>query len=77
MRVREVATYIGHDPHPITGARVVLTVAHLDHTPENNDDANLLAMCQRCHNRYDADHRSATRRATADAALRAIGQMTL
>jgi hypothetical protein len=22
-----------HAPHPVTGSRVVLTVAHLDHTP--------------------------------------------
>ena len=35
--------------------RVVLTVAHLDHQPENCDHANLKAMCQRCHLRYDAD----------------------
>ena len=41
-------------PHPITGATVILTVAHLDHTPENCGDENLKAMCQRCHNRYDA-----------------------
>ena len=33
--------------------KVVLTVAHLDHTPENCDPSNLKAMCQRCHNRYD------------------------
>lgn len=51
-------------PHPITGSRVVLTVSHLDHDPTNNDDANLLAMCQRCHLRYDADLHRATREAT-------------
>lgn len=39
--------------------RIVLTVAHLDHQPENCDTDNLRAWCQRCHNRYDA----ATRRA--------------
>ena len=33
--------------------KIVLTVAHLDHQPENCDEANLLAMCQRCHLRYD------------------------
>lgn len=44
-------------PHPITKSIVVLTVAHLDHTPENCGDDNLKAMCQRCHNRYDAPHR--------------------
>ncbi len=45
-------------PHPVTGSRVVLTTAHLDHTPENNgtpgDRPNLRAMCQRCHLTYDA-----------------------
>lgn len=41
-------------PHPVTGSRVALTVAHLDHTPENCDPANLRAWCQRCHNTYDA-----------------------
>jgi hypothetical protein len=46
--------------------KVVITIAHLDHTPENCDDDNLRAMCQRCHNRYDSDHRAQTRRATRD-----------
>jgi len=44
------------EPHPVTGSRVVLTVAHLDHTPENVSDDNLRAMCQRCHLTYDAQH---------------------
>jgi 5-methylcytosine-specific restriction endonuclease McrA len=44
-------------PHPITGSKVVLTVAHLDHKPENCDPANLRAWCQRCHNTYDAPMR--------------------
>ncbi len=43
---------------------VVLTCAHLDHTPEHCDDDNLLAMCQRCHLRYDAPHHAATAHAT-------------
>lgn len=42
-------------PHPVTRSRVVLTVAHLDHTPENCAETNLKAMCQRCHLAYDAD----------------------
>ena len=33
---------------------MVLTVAHLDHTPENNALTNLKAMCQRCHLRLDS-----------------------
>jgi 5-methylcytosine-specific restriction endonuclease McrA len=43
-------------PHPVTGSKVVLTVAHLDHTPENCDPDNLRALCQRCHLTYDAKH---------------------
>lgn len=39
--------------------RVVLTVAHLDHQPENCDRENLRALCQRCHNAYDAPMRAA------------------
>lgn len=39
--------------------KIVLTVAHLDHTPENCADENLKALCQRCHNRYDAPMRRA------------------
>lgn len=40
--------------HPETGARVVLTVAHLDHNPDNCAPGNLRAWCQRCHLTYDA-----------------------
>lgn len=35
--------------------KIVLTVAHLDHTPEHCEPENLLAMCQRCHLRMDAE----------------------
>lgn len=37
--------------------QIVLTIAHLDHTPENCGDDNLRAWCQRCHNRYDVVNR--------------------
>lgn len=57
----ERCSAINYEPHPITGSRVVLTVAHLDHTPENVDDDNLRAFCQRCHLRYDRDHHAASR----------------
>ena len=33
--------------------RFVLTVAHLDHRPENCDRSNLKALCSVCHCRYD------------------------
>jgi hypothetical protein len=41
--------------------RIVLTVAHLDHTPENCSDENLRDWCQKCHNTYDVPHRKQTR----------------
>jgi len=44
-----------------TGSKVVLTTAHLDHTPENCDDDNLKAMCQGCHLHYDRDHHKESR----------------
>ena len=47
------------ESHPVTGSKVILTVAHLDHNPENCDDDNLKAMCQRCHLRYDQHHHKA------------------
>lgn len=56
----------GH-AHPVTGSKVVLTVAHRDHTPENCDPANLFAACQKCHLSYDAAHHAATRARTRHA----------
>lgn len=46
------------EPHPETGAIVVLTTAHVfDDRPEASDLLNLAALCQRCHNRHDAKDR--------------------
>lgn len=62
-------------PHPITGATVVLTVAHVhDDRPEASSLLNLAALCQRCHNRHDIRDRIARRRARLEAAS---GQMRL
>jgi hypothetical protein len=47
-----------------TGSKVVLTTAHLDHTPEHCEPANLRAMCQGCHLNYDRDHHAETRAMT-------------
>lgn len=66
-----------HQAHPVTGSKVVLTVAHLDHTPENCDPTNLLAMCQACHLRYDAHHHAQTRATTRHTAQQAAGQLVL
>lgn len=48
---------VNYEPHPRTGSRVILTIAHMDQTPENNNPANLRALCQKCHNAWDAPHR--------------------
>lgn len=52
--------------NPITGNKVILTTAHLDHDTTNNDPANLKALCNYHHLRYDrflhAKNAAATRR---------------
>ncbi len=57
-------------PHPVTGSKVVLTVAHLNHEPEDCNDTNLMAMCQRCHLTYDAKHHAESARQTRRAQMR-------
>lgn len=66
-----------YQPHPDTGSRVVLTVAHLgvalaDGSPGNKHDKmdvrneNLAALCQRCHLNFDRDeHKFNARRSRA------------
>jgi hypothetical protein len=61
-------TAMNGEPHPVTGSKVVLTVAHLgidkaDGRPGDKNDLwdirleNLMAMCQRCHLLFDLhDH---------------------
>jgi len=39
--------HCGHDHDPVNG--YCLTVHHLDMDTTNNDDDNLVALCQRCH----------------------------
>lgn len=57
-----------------TGSLVVLTTAHLDHTPENCADENLRAMCQGCHLHYDREHHAESRRRREREAREAAGQ---
>lgn len=52
------------DATGVSFSRVVLTIAHLDHTPEHCDDDNLRAWCQRCHLTYDAKHHAQSAYAT-------------
>lgn len=58
-------------PDQLRIVRIVLTVAHLNHTPEDCRPENLKCWCQRCHNNYDAKHRrqGIQERARATAAI--------
>lgn len=53
-----------YKPHPETGSKVILTIAHLDHDTKNNDLSNLRAWCQRCHLTYDAKLHAKNAKAT-------------
>lgn len=50
------------------GIKVVLGVAHLNHTPGDDRDENLKALCQWCHLNYDKIHHRETRAARKDKA---------
>ena len=49
-------------PHPVTGSKVVLTTAHLNHDETDCRSENLRCWCQRCHLNYDKAHHAETRR---------------
>ena len=52
-----------YKPHPITGSKVILTVAHIiPDIKRPHQLSNLVALCQRCHNRYDAKMRARHRK---------------
>lgn len=36
-------------------SKIVLTIAHLDNDPTNNNYDNLRALCQKCHLNYDKE----------------------
>lgn len=52
---------------PAREVRVIITVAHLDHTSGNDTEENLRALCQWCHLHYDQLHHHETRAARKDA----------
>ncbi|MCK9568868.1 hypothetical protein M0R72_08005 [Candidatus Pacearchaeota archaeon] len=55
--------------------RIVLTIAHLDNDPTNNDeDNNLRALCQKCHNKHDVPYRKANRSHTRATKSESQGQ---
>lgn len=73
---------VNYEPHPVTGSKVVLTIAHHpDPDPMNCADGNLYALCQKCHNKLDApmraQHSKATRAAKKAEAVEASGQLSL
>ena len=55
-----VLSFLGRSPV----FKIILTIHHIDHQPENCSEGNLLALCQQCHNRADVGHRKGTRAAT-------------
>lgn len=76
------------EPHPETGSKVVLTVAHLgvshsDGRPGNKHDKfdvrdeNLAALCQRCHLNYDRDEHMYNAAMTRRRKREQAGQMRL
>jgi len=46
-----------YKPHPKTGSKVVLTIAHMDWDESHADPDRCRALCQRCHNSWDAPQR--------------------
>lgn len=66
------AVNIHEDDVAIT--RIVLTTAHLDHDPTNNNEDNLAALCQRCHLAHDLPHHLISRRVNRE---RKTGQQRL
>ena len=68
-------------PHPITGSKVMLTVAHLNHDTTDNREENLAALCQKCHLGHDAQYHAQnakkTRARKKKEAAQAAGQRSM
>lgn len=58
----ELCPAINGQRHWKTGSQVVLTIHHIDGNLKNNSDANLIALCQRCHLRLDRGRHIENRR---------------
>lgn len=65
-------------PHPITGSKVVLTVAHVgNQDPMDCREENLAMLCQRCHNGLDAPMRARHAAETRRRQVIAAGQLPM
>ena len=75
-------------PHPRTGSRVVLTVAHLGvpyadgrpgdkHDKRDCRDENLAALCQACHLNFDRDEHAQNAAQTRRRKRSAAGQLEI
>ena len=56
MRAQNKCEHCGvenYKPDPISGKKVILTTAHLNHNITDDRDENLAALCQKCHFRHD------------------------
>jgi hypothetical protein len=61
---------------PQRRVRIVLGVAHINHTPGQDDDDNLRAWCQWCHLHHDAVHHRETRATRKDATRPLLAQLS-
>jgi len=68
---------VNYEPHPVTGSKVILTIAHLNDPIEDCSDDNLKAMCQRCHLTYDLKRHKQNRITGKIQALENAGQEKL
>jgi len=68
---------VNYAPHPVTGSKVILTIAHLDHNTTHNDVENLRALCQKCHLTYDAKQHATNAAITRRKKKERAGQLPL
>lgn len=61
-RCQECGKQCRRPGEPFDTHKRTLTVAHLNHTPEDCSKVNLKALCAPCHLRYDAAHHVETRK---------------
>lgn len=66
------------DINPAERKVIVLTIAHIhDMNPQNVTDDNLAALCQKCHNAHDVEHRKQNRAKTRQSKIVQSGQGVL